>query len=461
MESPKNHSAGVLERAVAALIAAADALPMRDDLGEEVASIERAAARGYFYPDEEELIRQRFNQYLALRTAMIEIHAELKAQGWAWLGDRQLPVFVVAFAAGCLLDRADRYLVELATSRSVVWKKLDEEDVLSGIPRKTFTHIYRESSRPRALARLLVAHDYYRRHRAEIHALDADPRVGPAVALLRAEEPWMDIQMRQVLKRRARYRWFSFLRRHRSAWKKVTFGIFEASGRAVAELAVPGVKPLGAPKRIDARLRAGLLPLLQPGDVVVTRHDDAVSNLFLPGFWPHAALFLGGRDQLEQLAVALPDAAHGGGPWFLEAKKDGVRVRPVEETLQVDALMVLRPPLSGDELAHGLRRALQHTGKPYDFLFDFRTADRLVCTEVVYRGYHGAGPVKFELREVGGRLCLPAEVFLDQALSCGFEVVAAAGLGGSEVLTGEAARDELAATRPSRPDLAPRSAPSP
>lgn len=113
----------------------------------------------------------------------------------------------------------------------------------------------------------------------------------------------------------------------------MTFGLFEASGRAVAELRVPGVKPSGAPKRIDPTMRGAL--------------DSA-------------------------------------------------------------------------ELKQGLERALSHQGKPYDFLFDFRTADRMVCTEVIYRGFHGIGAVKFELKEVGGRLCLPAEKFLEQALACGY-----------------------------------------
>jgi hypothetical protein len=169
--------------------------------------------------------------------------------------------------------------------------------------------------------------------------------------------------------------------------------------------------------------------------VFVTRHDDALSNLFLPGFWPHAALYLGTTEELERMAIPVP-AENSAGPWFLEAKKDGVRIRPAEETLQVDALVVLRPPLESAQLEEALRRAASHAGKPYDFLFDFRTADRMVCTEVVYRGFHGIGPVKFHLEEVGGRLCLPAEEFMNQAMDCGFRIVASAGLRGDRLLTG-------------------------
>jgi len=54
-----------------------------------------------------------------------------------------------------------------------------------------------------------------------------------------------------------------------------------------------------------------------------------MSNLFLPGFWPHSALWLGAEDAD-----------------ILEAKKDGVLLRTIEDTLQVDAFIVLRPKLT-------------------------------------------------------------------------------------------------------------------
>ncbi len=226
--------------------------------------------------------------------------------------------------------------------------------------------------------------------------------VGPVVALLLTEEPGIERRRREMLKQIVSYRWLSFLRRNRSAWKKVMFGFFEASGRAVAELRQPGVKPSRAPKRIAGKLREALLAQVKPGDVFVTRHDDALSNFFLPGFWPHAALYLGTAAELERFGIRVPPRAVDR-PWFLESKKDAVRIRSAEETLQVDALVVLRPPLQEADLAEGLLRAASHEGKPYDFLFDFRTADRMVCTEVIYRGFHGIRPVRFHLREVGRR----------------------------------------------------------
>jgi len=129
---------------------------------------------------------------------------------------------------------------------------------------------------------------------------------------------------------------------------------------------------------------------------------------------------------------------------FLEAKKDGVLFRSMDETLAVDAFSVLRPSLGEGELAAVLGKALSHEGKLYDFLFDFSAADRLACTELVYRSYHGAKGTSFQLGERAGRLCLAAEELLDQAISSGlFDVLALYGVGEDRLWTGGEARGRL------------------
>lgn len=427
----------ILGRGVSAVLAAARAVPEPGELAAELSVAELASARGYFLPDEDEAVRLRYFQYLAVRSALLvtlEELAEVAGTGRGnWRG--RLPVFVTAFAAACVLMRASGYVVGLAKDRPVVWKKLDEGDAAACIPRKTFTALYKSVSSRRNWQRFLAAADFYFRNREEIRSLMEDPLVGSMVALLEGEEPLIERRRSEALKRFFSYRWFSFLRRHRSAWRQMMFGLFKVSGSAIAELKQPGVKPSGAPKRITAALRDGILAKAKLGDVFVTRHDDAVSNLFLPGFWPHAALYLGSAREMRELGI-IPGVPDDGSKWFLEAKKDGVRIRACTETLEVDACVVLRSPLGSEELKVAVKRALLHEGKPYDFLFDYRVQDVLACTEVIYRGFHGVGVVSFHLEEVGGRLCLPAEDMLNQAMDVGFQVIGAAGLGGGKVLLG-------------------------
>jgi len=212
---------------------------------------------------------------------------------------------------------------------------------------------------------------------------------------------------------------------------------------------------VGAAKRVTPDVIAQLKPQLREGDVIITRHDDAMSNLFLPGFWPHGALFIGSPETREKLGVPevsgdfqhSENASEIGEINILEAKKDGVLLRPIEETLQVDAFVVLRPKLTETQISEALKRGVSHAGKLYDFVFDFATSERLVCTEVVYRSYHGIGPISFKLSTKAGRKCLSAEDFLNQAIANDwFKPVIIYGVPDNQLTQGQAAREVLAAS---------------
>ena len=190
--------------------------------------------------------------------------------------------------------------------------------------------------------------------------------------------------------------------------------------------------------------------ILEPGDVIITRHDDAASNLFLPGFWPHGALYIGTETERKKIDST-------GETWqrhpcpepncVLEARKDGVLFRPLDDTLNVDACVVLRPKLPIDQIRQALARAMTHHGKRYDFEFDFRRSDRLVCTEVIYRAFHGIGDVEFELKTRAGRVCLSAEDLLDCAVANRFfDVIVVYGSSGNRFVTGERAMPTLIAS---------------
>lgn len=408
-----------------------------------------AEERGWFTPTEDSELRIRYAQYLSARAALLSALGPLEdacsgpAGGWK---DR-FPAFCVALAAASLLLRQSGDLAALALVHPLLARKLDEASPRHGTPGKTFTAMFRASTDP---ARLLVyrkAAGFYENHRSLTASLADDPHLAAVITGLEEDLTVVDPRRRMIFRSWLRYRWFSLMRRQRSAWKKSIFGIFELSGRAISELRQPGVKPGGTPKRVDAEARRRALALARPGDVFITRHDDALSNLFLPGFWPHAALYLGDVTARAALGVVPPRGANFPDPCFLEAKKDGVRFRPAGETLAVDAFVVLRPPGPPPEVAGALTRAMAHEGKLYDFSFDFRNADRLACTEVVYRAYHGAGPLGFTLVETGGRRCLPAEELIAQCLEQNFRVVAACGLGETGFVTGLRAELALHASR--------------
>ena len=105
-----------------------------------------------------------------------------------------------------------------------------------------------------------------------------------------------------------------------------------------------------------------------------------------------------------------------GGQQVVEAMKDGVRVREMASPFGNDSVAVIRPVLDADRIQQAIVRARSHVGKPYDFDFDFTRADRLVCTEVVYRSYEGLGEMQFSLVRRAGRQPMSAEDLLGLAL---------------------------------------------
>ncbi|HSI10189.1 MAG TPA: YiiX/YebB-like N1pC/P60 family cysteine hydrolase, partial [Rariglobus sp.] len=173
-------------------------------------------------------------------------------------------------------------------------------------------------------------------------------------------------------------------------------------------------KPLITPELME-RLR----PMLQPGDIIIERRNWYMSNAFLPGYWPHSALYVGTAEQLKASGLdkdlriqkhieefSKRDAK--GHEWaIIEAVSEGVVFSTVDHSVgEADSVAVLRPQLTPLQKQEVIARAFENLGKPYDFDFDFFSSDKLVCTEVVYRSF--SGMIDFPLVEIIGRKTLPA-----------------------------------------------------
>lgn len=174
----------------------------------------------------------------------------------------------------------------------------------------------------------------------------------------------------------------------------------------------------------------------EPGDVLVERRNWYVSNVGLPGFWPHAALWLGSAEELTAyFADAEVERAYGGsfakyledkfpGAWasytapdaeghtarLIEAMSEGVVFTSAEHSVgTADYVAAMRPQLSKLDKARAIARAFLYAGRPYDFDFDFYTDATLVCSELVYKAYEPRKESKglsLPLEKVVGRMTL-------------------------------------------------------
>ena len=401
------------ERCVRILQAVDEGMPRPEDLVQELSDADAAQQRGYYLPDEDDRLRNVFAGYLEIREGLKMVLARVepwidKKEGLS--AEDRLRAFVIGFTAACLLLRSGSYVTRIAEGRPVVTQKLGEAEPRFGIVRKSFTEIYQAQSSVQRMWKFYMAWRFYEEYRSRILAMADDELVGAVIPILKAEEPFMEKRRREYVGKRFRYRLHSFLRRNRSGFENTMFQILQIGGRTVSELRDPMTGLIAMPKRVPGEPLEAIRVFLKPGDIIVTRHRDALTNVFLPGFWPHAALYVG-----EQLL--------GGN--VVEAKKDGVLLRELDETLKVDSFVVLRADVDEKVLCEVVSRAMSHMGKLFDFAFNFCQTDRLACTALVYRSWHGLGGMEFILGEQAGRFCLPAEDLIDQTLGGGlFRVVA-------------------------------------
>jgi len=431
----------LIEGSARALTTIAPLLVTREEIESVIKQNEEAVARGYFLPNEDEQVRSLFSKYLTTRAALNSVLEDLRPHVIEELKrsqPRNPEAFLIAYCAACLLIRSGRFLVETFRKQKVVWRKLDEAEPRYGIPAKQFTAVYKSLTSIRNNLIFNDASRYYEAHKPELMALESNPTLKPIVELVREKEAAAQSSKKFFIKNRLGYRLHSFIRRHHSGFKKVTFGLFKVSGSMIAEMRMKWKR-----KRVTPGVQRKLSRMLEPGDVIITRHDDAASNLFLPGFWPHGAFYIGTQEQRQSLDPSGETWENGKCDQpncVLEARKDGVLFRPLYDTLNVDACVVLRPKLGQEKIREAIARAMKHHGKCYDFEFDFRRSDKLVCTEVIYRAYHGIGDVEFELKTRAGRVCLSAEDLLDYAVEGKFfEVLAVYGSEGNKFVTGERA----------------------
>jgi len=151
---------------------------------------------------------------------------------------------------------------------------------------------------------------------------------------------------------------------------------------------------------------------LRPGDLILVRRNWYLSNPWMPGFWPHSALYVGTAEDLKELGVAAqPSVAkhlrkdeEGGA--VIEAVSEGVIFTTLAHAMHADYAAVLRPRASKVKRALAIVRAFEQVGKDYDFDFDFSAPDKLICTELLCLAYKGT--LTFELTRVLGRDTLPA-----------------------------------------------------
>ncbi len=401
------------ERALAGVIDGSDDLHLRFRAFEAQLL---AGERSYYNPADDDEIRRMVVTFLALRDATLRTAWAYERHGQLNPGPtRERAARLHAVSLILSYDLAARFVAAFSDA-PLARRKLNEAEPRWNLPPDTYDTLF-----------AALAHRDYRRllERALASgawAATAEPapeNFRPALdaALLRLSEAQTGWLRHRLASRADRVRDFAGA------------GFYRTSS-FVSSLV--GDARLRAPRQGRALVsHAQLVELrgkLQPGDILIERRNWYLSNAFLPGYWPHAALYVGTADELRALgldrdprvarklaAFAAPDS-HGHPPAVIEAMSEGVVFTSLEYSAgHADGVAVLRPRVDEAARREIIARAFDHAGKPYDFDFDFFSADKLVCTELVYRAL--AGHVDLPLVEILGRRTLPALEIVRHALT--------------------------------------------
>jgi hypothetical protein len=184
--------------------------------------------------------------------------------------------------------------------------------------------------------------------------------------------------------------------------------------------------------------------LSNPGDIIIERRNWYLSNIGLPGFWPHAALWLGSYHELKAffdddptvtrayqkpfsqalqekfpqawLSYTTPDE-HGDHKRIIEAIGEGVVFTSAEHSLCCDYATAMRPMLSTLEIAKAIEHAFGYAGRQYDFDFDIHSDRSIFCSELVYKAYEPRSlykGIRFDLVQLLGKTTLPPNEIIAQ-----------------------------------------------
>lgn len=166
---------------------------------------------------------------------------------------------------------------------------------------------------------------------------------------------------------------------------------------------------------------------LQAGDVLLEKTPFRLTDKLIPGYWGHAAVWIGTEPELRELGIwdnPLVSRYHGQirqGRGVVEALRSGVEMNPLEQFMNIDSVGVLRKQtMSREERIKVILQSLRQVGKPYDFNFDVESKERVYCSKLVYLAYSG---VEWPTKKSLGRTTFTPDDVAARALAGDFSLV--------------------------------------
>ncbi len=286
------------DQAVATVLSLSQHMVVLKQRALELAESVQAEERGFFTPSEDEHTRHLLISYWQSRNALFELVSSLHQVDRFQPEDRAMALTIAYSGALVLVDVA-RFLRENFHHRSVVRSKLNEPEPHFGIPGGTYDFVQKSLTSLVHAWHLYHAMVFVRENwRALRYLGKTEPAFDAILDLIHQLQQRLDVSADSFVKARTRVRARSLRTRvTRDLLGRALYGLQKYVAGFMADKYVkPGHQP-GLLASIDAELEAQLCP----GDVIIVRKEHAFTNYFLPGYWPHAALYVGTLKQLVEM----------------------------------------------------------------------------------------------------------------------------------------------------------------
>jgi hypothetical protein len=161
---------------------------------------------------------------------------------------------------------------------------------------------------------------------------------------------------------------------------------------------------------------------LRPMDMILEKTPFRATDRFIPGYYGHAAIYVGTEADLKAFAVWDHPAVQAhhqavkNGAVIVEALRPGVQINSLEHFTDIDDFAILRlnQEMSYEETQDHLIRTFQQIGKKYDFSFDVETGKEIVCSELQFVVYVN---VPFNTSKIVGRSTISVDQAAEQGLT--------------------------------------------
>jgi hypothetical protein len=144
-------------------------------------------------------------------------------------------------------------------------------------------------------------------------------------------------------------------------------------------------------------LRDEVANKLRPLDIIYEKRTFKLTDYTIPAHWGHLAVWLGTREELEELglwdhpALDLFREAIERGENIYEVRRWGLQFDTLENFLNLDEFAITRISSvldqSTEEIAQIYANLARQWTKKYDFTFNALATDRVTCTEIIFLSY--------------------------------------------------------------------------